>query len=102
MGSHYDETGLLLSGENGLVLERDGGGTWRLDINKNAAAYLGHRVHIKGMRIGFDVLDVYSIEPLNCRIKRTGFISSWQFILGFLSVWAAVGLALAVISWRLH
>lgn len=61
-GTLIDETGLLLR-DRGLVLQRDAGGTWRLDVNRIRVDMIGTRVRIIGKRSGFDLVDVERIEP---------------------------------------
>ena len=67
-GSRHDETGLLLTDQDQLVLQRDGGGTWRLDtprkIGRLAVQLTGRRVRITGIRADFDLLDVESMTAL--------------------------------------
>ena len=46
-----------------LVLRRDDGGRWRLNADAKADALLGCRVRVRGMRSGFDLLEVQRIEP---------------------------------------
>lgn len=58
MGTRHDETGLLLERRGQLLLQRDQGGTWRLDADWNARRFLGQRVRVHGIRSGFDLLDV--------------------------------------------
>jgi hypothetical protein len=60
-GASVDETGLLLR-DRGLILRRDDGGTWRLDVRRLPVDLLGARVRIIGIRSGFDLVDVHRIE----------------------------------------
>lgn len=62
IGSPADETGVLLLDAGCLKLRRDDGGTWRLDADLDAVAFLGARVRVTGFRSGFDLLDVTSIR----------------------------------------
>jgi hypothetical protein len=62
-GTQHDETGLLLREGRFLVLQRDDGGRWRLDVDSATVALLGRRVRVQGIRSGFDLLDVQRIEP---------------------------------------
>lgn len=64
LGAAYEESGLLLREGRGLVLCPDAGGTWRLDASREAGKLIGRRVRVRGLRAGFDLLDVQSIEPL--------------------------------------
>lgn len=61
-GSTHGETGLLLREGRWLVLARDDGGRWRLDADADAERLVGQRVRVHGVRAGFDMLDVRSIE----------------------------------------
>lgn len=45
-----------------LVLQRDDGGRWRLDVGRRAESLLGRRVRVQGRRAGFDLLDVQQID----------------------------------------
>lgn len=62
MGSRHDETGLLMREGRAIVLRRDDGGRWRLDVGRRAEPLLGRRVRVIGTRSGFDLLDVHKIE----------------------------------------
>ena len=62
-GTQHTETGLLLEDAPLLVLDRDGGGRWRLDAPQSAAKLVGQRVRLTGVRDGFDLLAVETIEP---------------------------------------
>lgn len=63
MGSRHDETGLLRWDRGTLILQRDGGGRWRLETGRRAETMVGRRVRIVGTRVGFDLLAVSKIEP---------------------------------------
>lgn len=67
IGSHHDETGWLNDDQGELVLRRDGGGRWRLDVGlvlgRRARKLVGRRVKIEGTRIDFDVLAARKIAP---------------------------------------
>ena len=60
-GSLHSETGLLLRQRGGLILQRDGGGRWRLSADPDAEHLLGERVRVEGVRSDFDVLEVTRI-----------------------------------------
>lgn len=60
-GTPVNDTGLLLR-EGGLVLKRDAGGTWRLDVRRIPIDLIGKRVRINGKRSGHDLVDVDRIE----------------------------------------
>jgi hypothetical protein len=68
IGSSINESGLLLCDGAALILRRDSGGRWRLDLDKVPHDLIGRRVSIRGTRGDFDVVDVVSIcaegEPL--------------------------------------
>ena len=58
IGAEHVEDGLLLREGGGIVLQRDDGGRWRLDLDRDQEALLGQSVRIHGVRAGFDRLDV--------------------------------------------
>ena len=58
LGSRHEETGRLLRRGHELVLERDDGGTWRLDAPWSAQRLVGRRVAVAGIRDEFDLLAV--------------------------------------------
>lgn len=62
MGTRHEVVGMLLESRSGLVLEIDGGGTWRLEAGRRAKRLLGHRVQVVGVRDGFDLLAVERID----------------------------------------
>lgn len=61
MGAEHIEDGLLLREGSGIVLIRNDGGRWRLDVHPLNEALLGRRVRVHGVRSGFDLLDVRRI-----------------------------------------
>jgi hypothetical protein len=65
-GTSHDETGWLNDDRGQLVLRRDGGGTWRLDVGFiltwRTRKLLGKRVRVMGVRSDFDLLAAYLIE----------------------------------------
>ncbi len=65
-GTLHVETGILRCDGRGYLLERDGGGTWRLDLPGSGNGFIGQRVTVEGIRSGFDLLDV-------TRIRRTPY-----------------------------
>ena len=69
LGSRHQEIGRLRQPGNERVLQREGGGTWRLDMGLithwRTRKLVGKRVQIAGERIGFDVLSVERIKPLD-------------------------------------
>jgi hypothetical protein len=62
-GKLYRVSGTLLYSRRGLVLAADDGGTWALNVGRNADALIGQRVTVEGARSGFDRLDVDRISP---------------------------------------
>jgi hypothetical protein len=62
LGTSHIEEGLLEIEQDRLVLRLDGGGCWRLSADAAAYQLVGRRVRINGVRIGFDLLDVRSLE----------------------------------------
>ena len=64
LGSRHTETGLLVKAGCIIILERDAGGRWQLDCNRDAYQLLGKRVTVAGVRSGFDRLDVETIKPI--------------------------------------
>lgn len=63
-GSRHIKTGLLAREGRWLVLQRDGGGRWRLDAGWKAWRLVGQRVRIEATRADFDLLDVWKFERL--------------------------------------
>lgn len=64
-GSVHRESGVLIGRDGRFALRRDDGGTWRLDPNGKEGAIrrmLGCRVHLTGIRDGFDLLAVKTVE----------------------------------------
>lgn len=63
MGTEHVVAGLLLTRRGEPVLEVDGGGTWRLDASRAARRFLGRRITVRGVRVGFDLLEVRAFWP---------------------------------------
>lgn len=61
-GTKHCEAGLLMREHGWLVLARDDGGRWRLDVSARAEKLLGQRVVVEGVRSDFDLLDVTRIN----------------------------------------
>lgn len=80
MGTDHTVTGLLMLDRGEPVLEVDGGGTWRLQIGRNARRFVGYRVTIEGVRVGFDVLDVDLIRLAGTPVRPHR--SWWRRLLG--------------------
>ncbi|WP_370175246.1 DUF5818 domain-containing protein [Sphingobium abikonense] len=68
MGSSHDETGWLTEQDGRLILRRDGGGRWRLDVGFwlwwKTRKLIGKRVRVQGIRGEFDLLDVQRLEAI--------------------------------------
>lgn len=64
MGTTHEVVGVLLEHNGGFVLEVLGGGTWRLDAGWRARRFLGRKVCVTGIRDGFDLLAVKTIEAV--------------------------------------
>ncbi len=64
IGTRLEVEGLLLEGHEGLVLDVRDGGTWRLEAGWRARRLLGRRVRVTGIRDGFDLLAVQTIEAI--------------------------------------
>lgn len=65
-GSRHEETGWLNDDRGQLVLRRDGGGQWCLDmgwlLTWRTRKLVGKRVRVVGVRSNFDLLAVSSIK----------------------------------------
>jgi len=68
MGSIHDETGWLNEQDGQLILRRDEGGRWRLDVGfwlwRKSRKLVGRRVRVQGVRSAFDLLDVQKLEAI--------------------------------------
>lgn len=62
LGTTHAPEGLLLIERGALVLRLDGGGRWRLTADADVYQRVGQRVRIEGVRTGFDLLEVRSVE----------------------------------------
>jgi hypothetical protein len=98
VGTHHQETGVLIEDANQLLLRRDHGGHWRLDAPRGSRRLLGQRVQICGTRTGFDWLDVESISTRG-EIIRTGLFSSWQFSAGVATILVILSLIMTIAGW---
>jgi Protein of unknown function (DUF5818) len=97
LGSYIQESGLLLQGGSGLILQRDGGGRWRLDAPRKAERLIGRRVTIQGKRSGFDLLDVHEVY-LEGNKPAQLIMHSWQFGAGVLSALGLLALIIVMLS----
>ncbi len=65
-GTHHEVVGMLLRDRHDLVLDVRDEGTWRLDLGWRvmwrARRLIGFRVRVTGVRDGFDLLAVETIE----------------------------------------
>ncbi|MEA1015580.1 DUF5818 domain-containing protein [Sphingosinicella sp. LY1275] len=62
LGTNHIKEGILQIEQGQLVLRPDGGGCWRLSADATAYQFVGRRVRVKGVRAGFDLLEVRSVE----------------------------------------
>jgi hypothetical protein len=62
LGTTHTAEGLLLTVRGTLVLQLDGGSRWRLAADADVYARVGRRVRVEGVRRGFDLLEVRSVE----------------------------------------
>ena len=62
LGKFHAEEGLLLRQRGRLILQRDDGGFWILEVD-GAESPLGLRVRVEGVRTGFNSLEVSRIVP---------------------------------------
>jgi len=56
-----DETGRLLRDAAGFLLQRDGGGAYRLVLLRVPVDHVEKRVRIKGWHIGDDIVEVEGV-----------------------------------------
>ena len=64
-GTPHEVVGLLMKAGRSLTLEIDGGGSWRLEAPwRRTSHLLGRRVRVVGIRDGFDLLAVQSIDAV--------------------------------------
>lgn len=65
-GTRHELIGLLLRDGNVPVLQIAGGGTWRIDLGIRAAwrarSMFGSKVTVTGVREGFDLIAVRTID----------------------------------------
>lgn len=62
-GTRHRVTGLLENSTRGFVLHIDDGGIWALDDDRSLGEWLGKRVTVEGIRIGYDLLAVDYVGP---------------------------------------
>lgn len=63
IGAFHREQGLLVRQRGRLVLARDDGGRWRLELDDIPETLIGERVQVEGVRSGFDIIEVSRIAP---------------------------------------
>lgn len=63
IGTRIEESGTLIGDAEGLVLRRDLGGRWRLDLTRCAKAADQGRVRLTGVVVEEDLLAVIEIAP---------------------------------------
>lgn len=66
-GTRHRITGLLGESARGFILKIDDGGVWTLDHDRSLGKWLGKRVTIEGIRMGFDLLAVDYVGPAQDR-----------------------------------
>ncbi|EQB04405.1 hypothetical protein FHS51_003167 [Sphingobium wenxiniae] len=59
--AQVDETGRLLRDAAGFLLQRDGGGAYRLVLLRVPVDHVEKRVRIKGWHIGDDIVEVEGV-----------------------------------------
>ena len=64
IGSHHDETGILVRDGDLFYLQRDAGGHWEIDAPDKARDLIGRRVRVVGRRTGFDRLIANQVTGL--------------------------------------
>lgn len=69
MGTRHCETGVLRLAPRGYELHVDDGGVWALDASWRARKLVGRRVAVKGVRSGFDRLDVNHIKLMDSELS---------------------------------
>jgi Protein of unknown function (DUF5818) len=63
IGTRIEETGTLLRDGDAIVLRRDAGGRWTLDMHRVNIELLDQRVRIQGVIVEDGIIDVMAIEP---------------------------------------
>jgi hypothetical protein len=61
IGKFHAEEGLLLRQRGRLILQKDDGGFWLLEADREAERMIGSRVRVDGIRSGFNVLEIARI-----------------------------------------
>lgn len=57
-----DETGMLVRDGGGFRLQRDTGGSWRLELSRTPIDLVAKRVRVIGLRIGDDVVQAEGVQ----------------------------------------
>lgn len=73
LGEPLEIVGVLLRDGAEWVLRVDGGGRWRLDLLKQPRSLVGKPVRVRGVRGGFDLIDVDAVVAAD-----QPFPLSWQ------------------------
>jgi hypothetical protein len=61
VGEVVHESGLLIDGPNGPLLQPEKGGTWQLEPSRRISKLVGNKVHVEAVRCGFSDLAVKRI-----------------------------------------
>lgn len=61
VGDVIRESGLLVDGPNGPLLQPEKGGSWQLEPSRRIAKLVGNKVHVEAIRSGFSELAVKRI-----------------------------------------
>lgn len=64
IGDAVDIAGIVLRDGRRINLYVDGGGYWELQLFPSELWPLGRRVRVRGVRSGFNIIDVQNIESL--------------------------------------
>lgn len=63
IGTHIEETGIIIRDGSGYALRRDLGGRYRLDLHRVAGEHVDERVRITGTIVEDGLVDVDTIKP---------------------------------------
>ncbi len=61
IGSHIDETGMLIRDAGGFSLRRDAGGRYQLDMHRVPVDHVEKRVRIRGVLVAEGLVDVEGV-----------------------------------------
>jgi hypothetical protein len=62
MSEAIDETGMLIRDGGGFRLQRDNGGSWRLELSRTPVDLVAKRVRLIGTRIEDDVVQAEGVQ----------------------------------------